>query len=70
MAFNDLFRISAHAVFTDADDKVLILKANYAEKRWGLPGGGLDLGEMVHQVLIRECKEELGVDVEILLLMN
>lgn len=66
MAFNDLFRLSVHAVFTDASNNILQLKATYAEKRWGLPGGALEPGETIHQALIRECREELGIETEIL----
>ncbi|RYE20441.1 MAG: NUDIX hydrolase [Sphingobacteriales bacterium] len=31
-----------------------------------LPGGGLDLGEGIHNCLVREWKEELGLDIEVL----
>ncbi|OGT45868.1 MAG: NUDIX hydrolase [Gammaproteobacteria bacterium RIFCSPHIGHO2_12_FULL_41_20] len=66
MAFDDFFRLSAHAVFTNNQGRVLLLKATYAELRWGLPGGSIDPGETVHETLVRECKEELGVDIKIL----
>ena len=65
MAFNDLFRLSSHAVITNDDDQVLLLKANYGDKHWGLPGGGLDPNETIHQALLRECQEELGCEVTI-----
>ncbi|MCH5686994.1 NUDIX domain-containing protein [Niabella sp. W65] len=29
------------------------------------PGGGLELGEGTRDCIIRECKEEIGVDVEV-----
>lgn len=51
MAFNDLFRLSSHAVITNDDGQVLLLKANYGNKHWGLPGGGLDPNETIHQAL-------------------
>jgi 8-oxo-dGTP diphosphatase len=66
MAFDDFYRLSAHAVITNAAGQVLMLKATYAAKAWGLPGGSFDPGETVHEVLVRECREELGVDVTIL----
>lgn len=31
--------------------------------RWCLPGGLLDLGESVTECLVRECREELGVEI-------
>lgn len=60
MAFNDTFRLSCHAVITNDEGKVLLLKANYGNYQWGLPGGALEPGETIHQALIRECLEELG----------
>ncbi|GGP73694.1 NUDIX hydrolase [Shewanella ulleungensis] len=65
MAFNDLFRLSSHAVITNAVGEVLLLKANYGDKHWGLPGGGLDPNETIHQALLRECQEELGCEVKV-----
>jgi 8-oxo-dGTP pyrophosphatase MutT (NUDIX family) len=44
---------------------VLLLKADYGQKSWGLPGGALDKGETIHQALLRECQEELNCDVDI-----
>lgn len=32
--------------------------------KWDLPGGKLDKGETLHECLIREMKEELGIQVE------
>lgn len=65
MAFNDKFRLSSHAVITNAEGQVLLLKANYGQCAWGLPGGALELGETIHQALVRECQEELGLPVEV-----
>lgn len=65
MAFNDTFRLSAHAVITNAVGDVLMLKATYGEMRWGLPGGALEPGETIHAAVARECMEELGCAVEI-----
>jgi 8-oxo-dGTP diphosphatase len=64
MGFEDFFRISVHAVITDAEDRVLLLRANYGNRSWGLPGGALEPGETVHEALHRECAEELGCAVE------
>jgi len=32
---------------------------------WLLPGGGLDWGESIRNCAVRECKEELGLDVDV-----
>ena len=65
MAFDDLFRLSAHAVITNEDGEVLLLKANYGDSSWGLPGGALEPGETIHEALLRECLEELSCDVDV-----
>lgn len=65
MGFHDTYRMSSHAVITNHHGQVLLLKANYADYAWGLPGGGLDVGETIHQALIRECREELGLEVQV-----
>ncbi|WP_296281758.1 NUDIX domain-containing protein [uncultured Acinetobacter sp.] len=65
MGFHDFYRLSSHAVIFNANNQVLLLKATYADCAWGLPGGGLDQGETIHQALIRECSEELGCDIAI-----
>ena len=61
LAFDDRYRLSAHAVITDADNRVLLLRATYGDRGWGLPGGAVDPGETLHDTLVRECEEELGV---------
>tara|TARA_Y100000310_G_scaffold200481_1_gene200512 strand:+ start:312 stop:731 length:420 start_codon:yes stop_codon:yes gene_type:complete len=65
MAFSDTYRLSSHAVITNNQGQVLLLKADYGQKSWGLPGGALDKGETIHQALLRECQEELNCDVDI-----
>lgn len=65
MGFHDFYRMSSHAVITNQQQQILLLKATYADCVWGLPGGGLDQGETIHQALIRECTEELGCRVQI-----
>lgn len=65
MGFEDTYRLSAHAVITNEAGEVLQLRATYADKNWGLPGGALDPGETIHEALLRECREELGREVVI-----
>jgi len=66
MAFEDQFRLSVHGVFTNTDGEILQLKSTYDGERWGLPGGALEPSETIHEALIRECKEELGININIL----
>lgn len=66
MAYDDHYRLSAHAVIINDQEQVLLLKATYAAKSWGLPGGSFDPGETVHEALVRECREELGVEIKVL----
>ncbi|MEX2961143.1 NUDIX hydrolase [Microbulbifer sp. TYP-18] len=65
MGFEDRYRLSAHAVITNSAGEVLQLRATYADRSWGLPGGALEPGETVHEALLRECREELGREVSI-----
>ena len=65
MGFDDRYRLSAHAVITDVAGRVLLLQATYADRRWGLPGGAVDPGETLHETVVRECKEELGCEVQV-----
>ncbi|MCF2946674.1 NUDIX domain-containing protein [Paraglaciecola aquimarina] len=63
MAFEDKYRLSCHAVITNDKNEVLLLKANYGDKNWGLPGGAIDPNETIHEALLRECLEELNCEV-------
>lgn len=40
----------------------LVLKLNYDNNRWSLPGGNIDDGEDSYTASIREFKEEVGTD--------
>lgn len=48
------------------DGKILIVKQEVSEQRhWSLPGGALEYGETIEQCLVREMKEETGLDVKV-----
>ena len=52
------------------DNKILLVKQKISDKRnWSLPGGKLEQGETIEQGIIREMKEETGLDVEIIRLL-
>jgi len=55
------WRPSAYGVVIH-EGKVL-LSPQFGENRFDLPGGGMDLGESPEDAVIREVKEETGLDV-------
>lgn len=65
MGFHTTYRFSVHAAIFNDRKEVLLLKQTYTDLRWGLPGGGVEEGETIDQAILRECMEELGVNVEI-----
>jgi len=53
------------------DEKILMSKRNdpYNDRyhnKWEFPGGGVDFGENIRDCLVREVREEVGYDVEII----
>lgn len=51
-------------------DRVLLIKQSVTAKRkWSLPGGRLEKGETIEHCLVRELKEETGLDVGVLKLL-
>ena len=53
------------AVIINGGKIVLIKRGNEPGKgKWSIPGGHVNLGEALEQAVIRESKEETGLDVE------
>ncbi|MBB1483433.1 NUDIX hydrolase [Tessaracoccus sp. MC1865] len=55
-------RLIAHALFRDAEGRVLLLETSYKDD-WELPGGVVEPGESPRVGGERECLEELGIEV-------
>jgi 8-oxo-dGTP diphosphatase len=55
------------AIIPFPEGKILLVKRDTVPFKgyWALPGGRMDPGETVEQTIVRECKEETGLDVEI-----
>jgi 8-oxo-dGTP diphosphatase len=55
------------AIIPYPDDKILLIKRNTRPfvGYWALPGGRMDPGETIEQTVVREVKEETGLEAEI-----
>jgi len=58
-------RISVKALIIDGGRILLPLHRDDAGLYYILPGGGQEPGETLAAALVRECREELGVEVEV-----
>ncbi|MFI9783233.1 NUDIX hydrolase [Kitasatospora sp. NPDC051984] len=56
---------SVTAVVTNAEGQLLLIHKT-DNNLWALPGGGHDVGESVSDTVVREVREETGIDVEVL----
>jgi 8-oxo-dGTP diphosphatase len=59
---------TATAIIPFPQNKILLIKRNTLPfvGYWALPGGRMDPGENVEQTIVRECKEETGLDVTVI----
>ncbi len=56
------YRVSVKGLIYE-DGKLLFVRER--SDTWDLPGGGLEHGEGIAEALRRECREELGAEIEI-----
>ena len=64
MTMKTQFTIGIFGLIFDAQDRILLCHRRDYDL-WNLPGGGLEDGETPWSAMIREVKEETGLDVEI-----
>jgi 8-oxo-dGTP pyrophosphatase MutT (NUDIX family) len=60
---------SVTAVVRDESGRVLLIR-RADNGRWALPGGGHDAGERITGTVVREVREETGLDVEVMRLVG
>mgnify|MGYP003590203591 FL=1 len=61
-------RVSA-AIITNSDNEILICRRGQGgscEFLWEFPGGKIEQGESPEECLVRECLEELEIEIEVL----
>jgi nucleoside triphosphatase len=54
--------VTVGALVTAEDNRVLIVKTTKWRGTWGVPGGKVDWGESLEMGLMRELREEVGLD--------
>ncbi|ALS28672.1 NUDIX domain-containing protein [Paenibacillus cisolokensis] len=56
--------VSAAAIVLNEENKILLLRG--PRRGWEMPGGQVEEGESLCSAVIRETKEETGIDIEII----
>jgi 8-oxo-dGTP diphosphatase len=71
MTEKETIAIGVGAVVFRGDD-VLVIKRGKPpfEGHWSIPGGGLDYGESLRDAVHREVREETGLEIEIISLLD
>ena len=59
---NDLLVLSSAACIRDEQGRILLLRRS--DGMWSMPGGMLEPGESLEQAVVREVREETGLEVE------
>ena len=66
-AYPDRPFVGVGAVIVDEQARALLVKRRFEPLagQWSLPGGAVDVGETLEACVIREMREETGLDVEV-----
>ena len=55
---------SAAACIRDEEGRILLLRRSDGDNLWGFPGGAMEIGEGAAEAVVREVREEAGLEVE------
>lgn len=66
----DCIGVGVGALIFNDEGKILLAlrgqKAKNERGKWEIPGGAVDFGETLKDAIVREAKEELGVEIEVI----
>ena len=67
----DFIGVGVGAVIVD-DGKILLLlrRKPPEEGAWSIPGGSVEFGETIEDAIVREVKEELGIECQIVTILR
>lgn len=57
-------------VIVEINDKIVLISRKNPPYGWAIPGGFVDYGEKLEDAAIREIKEEISLDVELVTLLG
>ncbi|WP_248924607.1 NUDIX hydrolase [Paenibacillus hamazuiensis] len=54
---------AAGCTIFDESGRILLVHQTCGRKKWALPGGATEGGESAWEAAVRECREEIGIEV-------
>lgn len=68
---NRKFLLGVNGVVVDSDGRVLLLRHSYRnDYPWGLPSGWVKGGEQPEAAIVRELREEVGLDARVICVLD
>jgi ADP-ribose pyrophosphatase YjhB (NUDIX family) len=53
-------------IIIEYEGSIILIKRKHPPEGWALPGGFVEYGESLETAVVREAKEETGLDIELL----